>query len=267
MNRIVALLLFAVLSFPAAAQSEENSSPYKIRRGRDWLIAGAGIAGCAGGLYLINQKERPTPEEVLALDKNDIPKIDRWAAGNNDERFAQISDYFFYGSFATPLLLLLDKDIKAHPEVYLMYVETMAIKGTLFTFNNGLIDRYRPLVYDETATMDQRTSRTNRNSFYAGHTAAAAAATMFTAKVFHDFNPDSKLRPWVWVGAAAWPAVVGYSRLEAGKHFLTDNVVGYAVGTLTGILIPEFHRIKGKSRMSIVPVYDEYKGVVMTYRF
>ena len=46
----------------------------------------------------------------------------------------------------------------------------------------------------------------------------------FTAKVFNDFNPDSPARPFVWAGAVAVPAYVGYLRTKAGKHFLTDNI-------------------------------------------
>jgi len=38
------------------------------------------------------------------------------------------------------------------------------------------------------------------------------------------------------------PAVTGYLRYEAGRHFPTDILGGYALGALTGVLIPIMHR-------------------------
>ena len=60
--------------------------------------------------------------------------------------------------------------------------------------------------------------------------------------MFHDFNPGSRAQPYVWGAAAAVPAVVAYFRTKAGKHFLTDNLVGYAVGATVGIMVPRLHR-------------------------
>ena len=65
-----------------------------------------------------------------------------------------------------------------------------------------------------------------------------ATFSFFTAKVFSDTNPNSKLRPWVWSSAALLPAVTGYLRVKGGKHFPTDVIVGYAVGAAIGILVP-----------------------------
>jgi membrane-associated phospholipid phosphatase len=94
---------------------------------------------------------------------------------------------------------------------------------------------------------------------------ATAAATFFAAKVFTDFNPDSKLKPYVWTAAAIVPAVVGYQRLRAGKHFLTDNLLGYGVGMACGILIPELHKVKNEN-LSIQPVMGiNQQGMSITY--
>ncbi|MBU6122171.1 phosphatase PAP2 family protein [Hymenobacter siberiensis] len=80
------------------------------------------------------------------------------------------------------------------------------------------------------------------DAFFGGHTAHTATATFFAAQVFHDFNPGSQAEPYVWGVAAAVPAVVAYFRVQAGKHFLSDNLVGYAVGATVGVMVPRLHR-------------------------
>jgi membrane-associated phospholipid phosphatase len=123
-------------------------------------------------------------------------------------------------------------------------------------------------VYGTLVDRPGRKDNDAQRAFYAGHTAATAAATFYTAKVFSDFNPDSKARIWVWGLAAAIPASVGYLRYKAGMHFLSDNLLGYALGAGAGILIPEWHKVSKLKNMSFVPlVGTDYKGIAYTYTF
>ncbi|RYG48927.1 MAG: phosphatase PAP2 family protein [Chitinophagaceae bacterium] len=250
-----------------AQPEEESTNPYKINKKRDLTILGAGAVVNAVGFYIITSKDRLTPEQALAADKQNIPKFDRWSAGyyNPDAKLA--SDFLAYGSLTFPLILLADPKVREHKvPVYMMYLQTMAIEDAQFIFTAGLTNRKRPLVYGEQVPMEERTAKPNQNSFFAGHTAATAASCMFTAKIFNDFNPDSPWKPVVWGAAFAIPATVGYLRLEAGKHFLSDNLVGLTIGSLTGILVPEFHRKREKpARLMMVPVYSPYKGVNLSY--
>ena len=96
--------------------------------------------------------------------------------------------------------------------------------------------------------------------------AATAAATFLTAKVFSDLNPDSRAKPYVWAAAAVIPASVGYLRMKAGQHFITDNIVGYALGAGTGILVPQLHKRLNNTNLSIAParVFGE-QGLMVTY--
>lgn len=73
----------------------------------------------------------------------------------------------------------------------------MAITGAVFSLTDGLVVRSRPYVYGNIAPIEKRISATAQRSFFAGHTAATAAATFFAAKVFQDMNPNSKAKPYV----------------------------------------------------------------------
>jgi membrane-associated phospholipid phosphatase len=146
----------------------------------------------------------------------------------------------------------------------------MAVTGTLFTMAAGNVNRLRPLAYaGNEVPMGDKTSKNARNSFFAGHTTATASATFFAAKIFHDFNPDSPARAYVWTAAAAIPATVGYLRLKAGKHFLSDNLLGYAIGAGSGILVPQLHKKANDLGIRITPISNpiEGDGLAFTYSF
>lgn len=269
------LLFIFCAFFSISGISQNETSPYETHFWKDgaWITAGIGLN--VVGFSLIQNKDYLTEEEVNALDKNEIWKIDRWAAGYSSKKDDELSYIPFYGSFALPLAFLAGENERGNfGQIALMYVETMATTGALFTITAGAIQKARPLVYDESLPMEDRRDKDAQRSFYAGHTAATAAATFFAAKVFHDFNPDSRALPYVWAGAAAIPAFVGYLRTTSGKHFLTDNLIGFGLGAAAGILIPEIHKKKNK-QLDVYPTANfnvngsgiSTKGLALSYSF
>ncbi|PIQ22949.1 MAG: PA-phosphatase, partial [Cytophagales bacterium CG18_big_fil_WC_8_21_14_2_50_42_9] len=229
---LLLLLSITTISFNVKAQEE---SPYKTNLKVDLPLTVGGIGLSGLGVYFISQKESLSEAEVNSLRKADVNSFDRFSAGYNSESAKNLSDLPFYASFVAPLTLLFDNGVYQNaPQVFLLYGETMAITGTLFAMTAGLVNRYRPLAYGLDTPADQRRSKNARNAFFAGHVAATSSATFFFAKVFNDFNPDSPARPYVWGAAAAIPVAVGYMRIKAGKHFLSDVITGYAVGTTVG---------------------------------
>ena len=90
--------------------------------------------------------------------------------------------------------------------------------------------------------------------------------------MLHDFNPGSPAEPFVWGAAALVPAAVAYYRLEAGKHFLSDNLLGYAVGATAGLVVPQLHKSAGRRGVTLVPLQGvnvngfSYGGVLLVKR-
>lgn len=256
--------------------STASTSPYKLSWKADLPIIVGGIGLTALGVKLISEKDDLTPLQLSQKTADKVPFFDRQTAGTFDKRADDISYPPFQASFALPLVMgLIDKNQRSHyGQIMVMYLETMAITGALFTNTAALAGRPRPFVYtdrngNQAAGVDAayRMEGNNQRSFYAGHTASSAAATFFAAKVFSDMNPTSKARTYVWIGAAAVPAFVGYMRYKAGMHFLSDNIIGYAVGAATGILVPQLHKIKVKN-LSVTPqAGGNYQGLAMTYKF
>lgn len=207
------------------------------------------------------------------MRKDDVMAIDRWAAGNYNEEYDRISYIPFYAAFGTPLLFLLGEDERRHAgHIAVLYLETMATTGALFTMTAGLVDKSRPYVYNENLPIEERTNKGAQRSFFAGHVAATGAATFFFAKVFHDFNPGHWARPYIWTAAALVPAWVGYLRIESGHHFLSDSIVGYIVGMASGILIPELHKkrdrdIQFSTSIGTDLMGRQYQGIGLSYQF
>lgn len=248
----------------------KRPSPYTVRYKRDIPI-NIGLIGLNYlGVTLVNNKKDITPAEAMALKKENVPFFDRGNVGYFDESIDKASYTPFYASFAWPVVMMfVDGDQTRHlGQVVTMYIQTMAVTGAMFSITAGLVNRPRPLVYGANTPMDRRTSNNSQRSFFAGHTAATAASSFFTAKVFSDMNPDSKLKPVVWVVAAGLPALVGYQRYKSGQHFLSDNILGYAIGAATGILIPKWHKTAASKNMSIMPAFGpNYQGMAMVYKF
>ncbi|WP_044514259.1 phosphatase PAP2 family protein [Hymenobacter sp. DG25B] len=254
--------------------AQQAPSPYHTRFAVDAPIT-AGLGAVSGlGLYLISQKHGPSDEELAGLDRNALPRMDRFAAGKYSEDAILVSNILCYGSLAmAPGLLALNSDMRGrYGQVAGLYLESMSATAALFTMSAGTVYRNRPFLYGTEGPANKRKSRIATNSFFAGHTAHAATATFFAAKVFHDFHPDSPVEPFVWGAAAIIPAAVGYARIEAGKHFLTDNLVGYAVGATMGIVVPQLHKTAGRTGLSVMPIQGlnangySYGGLLLTQR-
>ena len=255
-------ILLAKFSF------SQDDSPYKTSFKADGPIIAGGLGLSYLGLSMIKDKDELTPTEVLSKSKSDVNFFDRGGAGNYSNKLDKASYYPFYASFAMPVAMLLnDKVGKKTGQVLVLYIETMAITSSMFTLAAGSVQRSRPLVYSSEAPMSERTDKDSQRSFFAGHTAATAAATFFAAKVFQDFNPDSRAKPYVWAAAAIIPASVGYLRLKSGRHFLSDNLLGYAIGAGTGILVPQLHKKSG-SDLSLLPLISpDSKGAALSFTF
>ena len=80
-------------------------------------------------------------------------------------------------------------------------------------------------------------------SFYSGHTGTTATATFGVASVILiEFFPRRFGPAVIAYGTAGLTtATVGALRMGAGKHFLSDVLVGGAMGAGIGVLVPELH--------------------------
>jgi membrane-associated phospholipid phosphatase len=241
---------------------------YKLKNKVDVPLTLIGTGWSIFAFTKIYSKDPSTTAEITALNKDDINGFDRWAADVYDSNAAHTSDFFFYGAMPLPLTLMLDKEIRHDAgKIGFLYLEAMSITGLLYTGSVFFVDRYRPLAYNTEVPMAERTRGGSKNSFFAGHPALVATSSFFSAKVFADYHPTSKLRH-VFYGAAIVSTVgTAWLRHKGAKHFPSDLIIGTTIGTLSGLLVPKFHRNTVVSeKLSIVPFTGRTTGVHLTYK-
>ena len=141
----------------------------------------------------------------------------------------------------------------------------MAITGGITSITKAGFLRVRPYVYAPDWDPNQPLESGDRASFLSGHTSLSAAGSFFFARVFADYHPDSRLKPYVWGLAATIPAVTGYLRIRAARHFPSDVLAGYALGASIGYLVPTLHKKPILPRgMTLSPMGQ---GMYLSYRF
>ena len=269
---IISLLLFTLVNVNSQQNDSLNSKVYNVNPIIDIPITTVAFATNFLGLHMVDQKPRLDSATIFSLDPNDINRFDRSATRQNAD-FAPtartLSDFGMYGSYALPLLLLTDQEIrKDWAPLLLLYLETEAIVGNLFSWGAAIhIDRIRPLVYHPDVPYDDKTFKRNKNSFYSGHTSSSAAASFFVAKVYCDYHPELGNKKFLVYSIAVIPPVfTGLFRYKGMKHFPTDVLTGLVVGASTGILVPHLHKNKN-SNFAMVPFSGQYTGLAISVKF
>lgn len=224
---------------------EEIKSPYKIDFGSDILIYGIGVLNGIAASEPDGNLLPLTADEILKLKKNDIFILDRFAANNYSKDFDKASDILLGTALVYPAIYFIDDNIRDDfGKISIMYTQTLLFSGLMPSWGKGLTKRIRPFVYNPNAPLEEKLNSESRRSFFSGHTTVAFSTMVFLSKVYSDYYPNSEYLPYIWGSSILLASGVGISRIGAGAHFLTDVIVGAAVGGAIGYIIPELHRIK-----------------------
>jgi membrane-associated phospholipid phosphatase len=259
------LLIFWIL-FEATFShflSAQSSSPYHLSVKRDVWYVSAGVGTMLAGEYLRSQAPNLTIQD---LEVEEINRFDRIATRMSSSTAAEWSNNTLYSSIALTGTLLLGKESRREfGKITILFLETMALNSGLTNVSKAAFLRPRPYVFDEHWDPDRILSSGDRAAFVSGHTSGSAAGAFFFARVFSDYYPESKLKPYIWVVAAGMPALTGYLRVRAGRHYPTDVMAGYLLGASVGYLVPTLHKKPiEEQKVTLTPVGN---GVWLTYRF
>ncbi|MFA6924865.1 MAG: phosphatase PAP2 family protein [Bacteroidales bacterium] len=278
-QRLILISMCAVfIGNTAHSQSPAKDSVPHIYKINYWVtipFCAAATVADALSIKRIKDKKSMTDADFQTLNKNSFNSIDRWAFKQDPSKrnnYENYSHYTLTTIVALPLLFGFDKTIsKDFVNLILMLYETHSIVFSIY--NYGFLgptfqNRYRPVVYYDQLTHDQRRSGGNLSSFYSGHVASAAASTFFMVKVYSDYHPEIGANKYLLYGAASIPPLfLGYLRVKALKHFPSDVMVGFGLGAICGIIVPELHRIKNKKRSISLGLYStgDANGLTLTW--
>jgi|WetSurMetagenome_2_1015567.scaffolds.fasta_scaffold07157_4 membrane-associated phospholipid phosphatase len=272
---VIAALLMGSNSYCSQPDSVVRKKIYHV----NYYVTGSIIAvGAVSDIFAISRlkgKQTITDEELLFANtesqKNLINPIDRWALTLNPANrplWEDISNYGQTAIFLLPALLMIDKNIrKDWYNILLMYIEGHTITFTFYNYSflgPTFQNRFRPVVYYPEFANDVREKGGNRNSFYSGHVASCTYSMFFMAKVFCDYHPELGGKKYLIYLAASVPAVfMGYARIAALDHFPSDVGVGFLLGAVIGIVVPELHKIR-KARNLSIGMFNSYDAMGMT---
>jgi len=252
--RLILILQLLILTSFNFGQSN-NSQPFNLDFTREAIILGAGATAGITSLLIINNVEPLTPEQISLLNPADVNGLDRGAIGPYKKD--NVGDALVYTSFLLPATFLLNEQMnKDFLNLTLMYGEVLLLAESVNALVKVTVKRTRPFVYDSETAVSDKTIKDARFSFFSNHTTTAAAISFFTAKVFSEYLEDNTAKVLIWCGAAIYPAVTAFMRVNTHWHFPTDVMVGYVFGALVGYFIPELHKNSSNDNISLHTSYD-----------
>ncbi len=269
MKSTAGLLLLIILPVQTIVPQDSSSAknPYKTSWTTDGVTFGAAIVVAFTASAIDDSLPQLTLTEINALNKNDINFIDRINAGVFSRSQSKVSDVLVGASILSPLLFVFDDAIRRDAvTLSTMYLETIMFATFMPSYGKGGVRRIRPYVYGTTASLADKQDAESRRSFYSGHATWAFATSIFFASVYTDYHPDSEYREHVWGGAIGLASAVSILRVTSGAHFISDIVVGAAVGSSIGYLIPFLHRNNSEDislRLNLTP---DHSGFTFSYR-
>jgi len=232
------LICFIFLLLLTESNAQEKT--YSLDKNKDIFLSSLGI-----GLNILGYTIEPskaTIEGLNSLDENDLWSLDRSAIYNNSQTALRFSDFLLYSSLSIPFMIYADTKCRSEGlTIGLMGLETFLITNGITHITKATVERYRPFNYNPDIPTEEKLGNGSTASFFSGHTSVTTSLSFFAAKVMTDLRPDSKNNWIIWTIGASTPALIGYLRYEAGKHFLTDVITGYAVGSVIGYMVPAAH--------------------------
>ncbi len=226
----------------------------RVRLAVDLPIIGVGLAVALGSEFVAKEQ---TWAGCGACDRSTINALDRTVLGNHNGAAKTVSDIGLVSLVALPFALDLGdvliarardrsptraRHLRSWGKDIVVLLETFAVTYASTNVVKLAVRRARPYSYDAASDVADPTQNDARLSFYSGHAALSFAMATSYAYLFQTRHPHSRWVAPVWVLGMSLASVTAIARVEAGKHFWTDVIVGAAAGASIGLLVPALHR-------------------------
>lgn len=273
MIRFTILTLILFVSSVARAQNDSSTQHfYKVNYKWEVPAAVTFLGASYFGFRVLDKHASFTEADIAKLNIQNINAFDRPIAllnPNGFERAQRSSDLLLNISIASPAILLLSKKVRSNwADFAALLALSHAVDNAIYFGAVISVRKARPLTYNPALPLENKIGEAKSNSFFSGHVSFSATSTFFAAKFYTDLHEIKGLkRILIYTGAAIPPALVGYYRMRAGKHFKTDVITGLLVGAASGIGIPALHKLAQKDKnLSFQPFYMQgYSGVTLSY--
>ena len=239
-NKII--LSLALLAFVTTKiSSTENEKIFNLSPALDIPLAGSTLALCGTTFALDKFTDFNKPDlESAQFEKSGINAFDRNFV-NPYSKTLDTTGTVLSGAVCIAPAILAFAPKNQWLEIGTMYAETMLFAWGLKELGKLCVNRSRPYMYFDGAPQEEIEDGDWAASFFSGHTTLAFAAATYTSYVFGKLMPDSAFKIPVIAGTYTLAAAVAVTRIAGGCHFATDVLVGAAVGSACGFLVPFIH--------------------------
>jgi membrane-associated phospholipid phosphatase len=258
--------LLACFVLCASAPVHASDTPYRLYPAFDAATMGVSavvwwVPSLFPGSFVAADGCTCRPSSVNALDR---PVAGTWDAGYSVSGEVLIASlYTLTVLFDLLDVVKADEPISSFLVDFVVLAEAVLLNGALNQIAKVAVARPRPLLYDRELDHSRQRDPDSYVSFYSAHTSSAFALGLAYAQTFAYRHPDSPFRYLVYAGAVIAGGVIGATRIAAGKHFPSDVLVGAAVGTGVGLVIPWLHRNTDHAQLSFSATPNSF-GVSLT---
>lgn len=220
--------------------SQSNSYTYSKNKDIALFTSSSIIFGTS---FYLQKKVKPLKEtQILSLKQSDVNAFDRIACSLYSKKIAHISDGLAISSLLFNGYFLFNKNTKKD----FLNIEMVSIQSLMLSqaIANGfkLTLRNRPFMYNQNVEMNEKIKSESRLSFFSAHTSTVSSLAFSFAFAHQQYFKTHKANPYIMSGAILLPALQGYLRVRAGKHFPTDVITGHLIGLGSSYLMHRIHR-------------------------
>ena len=245
-------LIVGILFLMGLAQAYEAERPtYKLTFEKDisLTLAAGGMFGI--GMFLYSRMDTPNnlkdKDDFLPWDK---PLVGRYS--ENADKASDIGSVFALAPLVVGGIAWHDGSSTGaeFATFTVMFLEAIGIGNGLNLTLRSLEIWPRPYMYAEGGDGREKAENAKSEaygSFFSGHATAAFTVATFTDQWFRTVYPNSPYKGIMRASAYSLAALESILRIAAGKHYVTDVVVGALVGTGVSIGLLEMHRVRNEN--------------------
>jgi len=271
------LMVILILTINRQFHAQQNTFEYRLSN------TGSNIAGAMQSIL----EWYDIPISAAYLYRNYIGKQFNVEPASFDKEIAEdfgSAGHFSFGS--------IDQDIFPKTIAISRFVITAGLNlftdekitqdnyRSIFLFQKSLLYTYTLTEIVKGLTHRERPDKTDDRSFFSGHTSTVFAASTFLFLELNDFyndwditenNPFLKttFKATTFAALHGWAGYVGYSRIHDKKHYLSDVLVGAAVGSLISVFVYDKYIANESNILSKFSLqsYDKTLGLNFNLRF
>lgn len=244
MKNLIIIFFLTFWCFQVDVFSAEAGTHFQLQWQKD-----APLTIGATGFWMIAQYRYHgmEPAQPREFSEDDLLPWDRPFAGTYNPGAASASDAL---SFVALLPLGLDawefsqnrisgKEWGGHS---LMLLQAVGMNSALNLTVRSLRIWPRPFIYGYEGSPEERASGQASGSFYSGHASNAFTVATFTTYTWWINHPAERSRYAIAALSYSAATSIAVLRVAAGKHFPSDVIVGAAMGSFFGWLVPWLHK-------------------------